>query len=130
MLSSISWSELITILVLVLIPYYLYVLSFYFRNEFVSLYRNQRNNLNPGLQLTEALTKPEVNNIPSDTSVTSVASEVQFSIVHDLLEDLKKLFAVASKAHMVKEELIQAMKSKLKNYTSLKNSDVLEDITQ
>ncbi|MEJ0080916.1 MAG: hypothetical protein WDM78_08215 [Puia sp.] len=62
------------------------------------------------------------------TAVITSPSEIEFSTVHDLLEDLKSLFAVASKTSMIKQELIRALNGKLKNYPLLNDSDVREDI--
>ncbi len=55
--------------------------------------------------------------------------DISLSVIHDLLEDLKKVFAVALKTKMVKEELMQAIQVRLKSYPGLQGSDLQEDIS-
>ncbi len=108
MLSKISWSEFIWFLVFVLATYYAAVLSLYFRKEVFALLQHGS---------------------PKILSVVSLNDEISLSVVHDLLEDLKKVFSIAAKTKMVKEELLQAIRVKLKSYPGLQGSDLQEDIS-
>lgn len=62
------------------------------------------------------------------SSSSKEKSEESFTIVHELLEDLKELFASAVKTRMVKEELIQAIHGKLKSYPKLEETELAEDL--
>jgi hypothetical protein len=123
MFSNISWSEFIWFLVFLLIPYYLVVLSLYYRKEVLAFMRNPILRRNPEF---EAETQsPEVE--PFHT--ISSHDDISLSVIHDLLEDLKKIFALASKTKMVKEELLQAIRVKMKSYPGLQGSDLQEDVS-
>jgi hypothetical protein len=117
MLSKISWSELVWFLVFLLIPYYLIVLSLYFRKEVLAYMHN------PVLRWQSS-------NSPQTLPAVLTHDDISFSAIHDLLEDLKKVFAVASKTNMVIEELVQAIHVKMKSYPGLQGSDLREDIEQ
>lgn len=136
MLSFISWSEFIWFLVFLLVPYYIVVLTLYFRNEVFAFLRNPSLRRDPdprrGPGFQAEGQSPEVEPIDSPQTFVAVTShdEISLSVIHDLLEDLKKVFAVASKTRMVKEELLQAIRVKLKSYPGLQGSDLQEDIGQ
>lgn len=136
MLSFISWSEFIWFLVFILVPYYLVVLSLYYRSEFFAFMRNPSLRRDPdprrgpGFQAEGNLPEAESINSPQTFTATSSHDDISLSVIHDLLEDLKKVFAVASKTRMVKEELLQAIRVKLKSYPGLQGSDLQEDIGQ
>jgi hypothetical protein len=116
MLSKISWSEFIWFLFFLLIPYYLFVLTFYFRKEILS-FAGKTFQTEPSLLVSQSL------------AISSSQDDMSFSAIHDLLEDLKKLFAVALKTRMVKEELVQSIQIRLKGYPNLAGSDLREDIS-
>src|ERR1700676_3615937 len=127
MLSKISWSEFIWFIVFLVIPYYLFVLSVYFRKEILFFIRNpvlRRMPASEGAAHSEA--DPFINTqvLPATPS----SDDISLSVVHDLLEDLKNIFSIATKTKMVKEELVQAIHSKLKTYLHLQDSDLQEDI--
>jgi hypothetical protein len=117
MLSKVSWYEFIWFLVFLVIPYYFFVLTVYFRKEVFSMIRNHGLKTGPGYETAAHVSGQEPQN------------ELSLSDIHDLLEDLKKLFAVASKTKMVKEELVQAIHIKLKTYPNLEESNLREDIS-
>jgi hypothetical protein len=128
MLNKISWSEFIWFLVSILAPYYLCVIILYFRKEVYAFMRNPV--LRRGLASSSAdLTEVEPFNSPQIVPTTSSQNDISLSVIHDLLEDLKKLFSVAAKTKMVKEELVQSIHSKLKTYPPLQGSDLQQDIT-
>jgi hypothetical protein len=136
MLRNISWSEFILVLVAVLSIYYLYVILVYFGKD-ITRYFHTRTVLDefpvkkdfspmPVSPNSSALNGDKKLKIPM--TVVATPSEIEFSTVHDLLEDLKSLFAVAAKTSMIKQELVQALNGKLKNYPMLNDSDVRDDI--
>lgn len=110
MLSKISWSEFIWFLVFLLIPYYLGVLTLYFRKEALAFLRN------PTFMKAEP--------------IKQTSQDLPFSVIHDLLEDLKLVFANAVMTKTVKEELVKAIHSKLKRYPALQGADLQHDISQ
>ena len=136
MLRNISWSEFILVLVVGLTFYYLYVSLVYFGKDITRYFRT-RSVPDGFLAEKDFSATPLSSNISipnrdkklkTPTTVVASPSEIEFSTVHDLLEDLKSLFAVASKTSMIKQELIQALNGKLKNYPLLNDSDVRDDI--
>jgi hypothetical protein len=123
MLSKISWSELIWFLVFLLVPYYLVVLSLYFRKEVLGFMHN------PILSRDSGIVAGSYTPEAESFHTVSSHDEISLSVVHDLLEDLKKIFALAVKTKMVKEELMQAIQVRLKSYPGLQGSDLREDIS-
>ena len=127
MLSKITWSEFIWFLVILLVPYYLFVLSLYFRKEVLAFMRNpvlRQQLVSEGATLSKA----DPFNSRQTLNTASSQNDISLSAIHDLLEDLKNIFTLASKTKMVKEELVQAIYSKLKTYPHLQGSDLQEDI--
>jgi hypothetical protein len=127
MLNKISWSSFIWILVLAVVVYYLYVFIAYYRKDIFSFGTITKKP--PELKNKN---KSSINNKPSHPDNSPIEPEIpgeeSFTVVHELLEDLKELFLTASKKKMVKEELIQAIGSKLKTYPSLRETELAEDI--
>ena len=127
MLNKISWSEFIWFIVLLVIPYYLFVLTVYFKKEILAFIRNpvlRRGPVSEGAASSEA----DPLNSPQTLNTSSSQDDISLSVIHELLEDLKKLLIAASKSKMVKAELLQAIHSKLKTYPHLQGSDLQEDI--
>ena len=129
MLSKISWSEFIWFLTILLVPHYLFVLAIYFRKEVLAFIRNPVLRRDPGFETGGHSLEAEPFNSPQTLSAVSSQDEISLSVIHDLLEDLKKVFVVASKTKMVKEELVQAIQTKLKSYPGLQVSDLQEDVS-
>lgn len=127
MLSKITWSDFIWFIVILVIQYYLFVLTFYFRKEILSFMRNPARRREPDSEAV-TLSAAEPFHIPQILPAASSSDDISLSVIHELLEDLKKLFAAASKSKMVKAELVQAIYSKLKTYPHLQDSDLQEDI--
>jgi hypothetical protein len=123
MLSKITWSEFIWFIILILVPYYLYILSLYFKKEILAYIRNPVLRRGPYIEAGDH--SPEVEPLHTVSS----HDDISLSVIHDLLEDLKKIFAVVSKTKMVKEELVQAIQTKLKSYPGLQGSDLQEDVS-
>src|SRR5580698_2218721 len=96
MLSKISWSEFIWFLVFLLVPYYLYVLSLYYRKEVLAFIRNpvlRQRPVSEGATLSEA----DPFNSRQILNTASSQNDISLSAIHDLLEDLKNIFTLASK---------------------------------
>jgi hypothetical protein len=127
MLNKISWSEFIWFIIILVIPYYLFVLTVYFKKEILAFIRNPALRRAP-VSEAATLSGPEPFNIPQILPAASSSEDISLSVVHDLLEDLKNIFFSAVKTKMVKEELVQAIHSKLKTYPHLQGSDLQEDI--
>jgi hypothetical protein len=127
MLSKISWSSLIWVLIPILLFYYAYVFIVYFRKEIFSFVV-----INKKLTGSEGHHKNLLNKDSSHDTKTSRESgesnENSFTVVHELLEELKTLFIIAAREKMIKEELIQAINSKLKEFPSIAGTDLVEDI--
>jgi hypothetical protein len=110
-----------------MVLYYLYVAIVYFHKNIFSLFRRQQEKTDFAIKTVQTTTPASPNN-PSPSN--ELTAETQLSFIYDLLEDLKNLFASASKNKMIKEELIQAISSKLNNYPRLKDNEVSEDLNQ
>lgn len=127
MFYNISWSEFIWFLVITLVLYYLYVAIIYFHKNFFFFFRREQKKTDFAIKTVQTTTPASpINPSPSN----ELTAESQLSFIYDLLEDLKGLFASASKSKMVKEELIQAISSKLNNYPRLRDNEVSEDLNQ
>jgi hypothetical protein len=127
MLSSISWSSFLWMLTPLVILYYLFVLLFYYGKDLFSLQRGYHRSEN---EFFSAASTSSSNT--EETSLSShlskQADEHSPDTVHELIEDLKFLFVHASKTKMVKEELVQAVRSSLKKYPGIGQNGYLEDI--
>lgn len=129
MLNKISWSDFIWFLVFLLVPYYLVVLSLYYRKEVLAFMRNPVLRRDPGFVAESLSSEAEPFNSQQTLHTVSSHDDISLSVIHDLLEDLKNIFSVASKTKMVKEELVQAIRIKLKSYPGLQRSDLQEDVS-
>jgi hypothetical protein len=129
MLGKISWSEFIWFLVFLLVPYYFVVLFLYFRKEVLAFMRNPVLRRGSDFKADSLSSEAEPFNSQQTLHTVSSHDDISLSVIHDLLEDLKKVFSVASKTKMVKEELVQAIRAKLKSYPGLMGSDLQEDVS-
>jgi hypothetical protein len=127
MLNKISWSSFAWILVLILIAYYLYVFLVYYRKEIFSLGSINKKSVGENNTRKIPLTK-DTSDIDKPSMESNKSIEDSFTVVHELLEDLKELFMHASETKMIREELIQAIRSKLKTYHLIGQTDLVEDI--
>jgi hypothetical protein len=127
MLNKISWSSFAWILVLILIAYYLYVFVVYFRKEIFSFGSINKKSVTENNTLKIPINK-DTSSIDKPSMESDKSVEDSFTLVHDLLEDLKELFLNASETKMIREELIQAIRSKLKTYPLIGQTDLVEDI--
>jgi hypothetical protein len=127
MLNKISWSSFVIILALILIMYYLYVLIVYYRKDIFSFSSINKKPITSN-DLRKAPLKDKNKDMSKSDGVFDKLNDDSFTLVHELLEDLKTVFIKAAKTKMVKEELIQAISSRLKAYPSLGETDLIEDI--
>jgi hypothetical protein len=127
MLSRISWSSFVMIVTVFLTIYYLYVLIVYYRKD-IFLFSS----INSKPMALNDLRKAPLNDGDKDISksadVFDKFNDDSFTLVHELLEDLKIVFLNAAKTKMVKEELIQAISSRLKAYPFFGETDLIEDL--
>jgi len=112
MFSSISWREFLTVVVIILFLYYFLVIVLYYRKDLSQLAKD-------GFHKKQIQVSP-VAKIES-TSVPD-SNTILFSTVHELMEELKGLFTTASKNDYPKEELLTALKMKLRDYSQLKGT--------
>lgn len=104
MFNAISWPLLLEILLVLSGGYYGFVFLAYYRRDGLLLIRTHFSRGQP--------------------------SEPKFSEVHELVEDLKRLFALAAKTAMIKEELLQALKSQIREYPGLRDNQIREDLSE
>lgn len=126
MLNKLSWSSFASLVALMLAVYYLYIFITLYRKELFS-FVSIKNSFPIKSRNKNELAGPIKKNQES-SSESGNAGDESFTIVHELLEDLKKLFSHAAKTKMVKEELTQALRSKLSIYPGITETDLVEDI--
>ncbi len=106
MFSSFSWPGFGVAVIIIVILYYSVVLTVFFRYDIMKIVR-------------EGLPKKDRKAAP----VTGGQEKsVLFSGVNDLLEELKTVFEQAASRQYHREELLQALRSTLKNYRQLKDT--------
>ena len=128
MLSSISWSEFLTTIAIVLLLYYLVVVSIYFRKEIVYLFSSGLPNPQ-GFHLSNEIDRRPMS-YNEMTAATGKEDPYLNGKVHDLLEEVKHLLAAVVQARTVREELIMAMQMLLRNYAMLKDLPITTEINQ
>ena len=69
----------------------------------------------------------ESSSSPAQTNASN--GEIPFTLVHELLEDLKNIFMHAAQKETMKPELIQAIHSKMKNYPNISETDIRDDMS-
>jgi DNA-binding phage protein len=127
MLHTISWSSFVLVLVVILIAYYLFMLVAYFRKDILSISLINKKSL-VGNNHNDRAIKSTGNPKEKSTIQTNNSGDQIFTIVYELLADFKDLFLLASETKMIREELIQAIRSKLKAYQTISETDLVEGI--
>jgi cbb3-type cytochrome oxidase subunit 3 len=127
MLNNISWSSFFWMLMPMIIFYYLYVAGVYFRKDFYFLLTPHKKSekdhrLRANVPGQEPHHTKTISPSHAETDTPSTTG------VHEFIEDLKFLFAKASKTNMVKEELVQAIRSCLKKYPGIGQTGLEEEI--
>lgn len=126
MLNKISWSQFFWFLITVLILYYIYVAMTHFSKGIIQFFLKRVEK--PSLSIKAQTPKQVLST--NALSSNEMQSEKQLSFIYDMLEDLKNLFSSASKTKIVKEELVQAIRTRLNNYAKIKDKYVLEELNQ
>ena len=127
MLNKYSWTTLAIWLFVILSVYYLYVLLAYYRRELFSIFLELKKFKIKETVHIDAMPSDDNNKIALPTKSDSPDNN-SFTLIHELLEDFKILFAKASKTKMIKEELMQAIASRLKTYPALFDTELVDDI--
>jgi hypothetical protein len=132
MLSSISWSVFLLFLVFALAAYYTYVGLVYFRKEMVFLFRRNsgQENLSSALPSVDQSDTSKPIMVPEQIPETSKKKEYEQYQVYDLISEIKDLLLKAAKEKMIRQELIQSLKSTIRSYGTLGDPDLKEDISQ
>ena len=103
MVKNISWHSYVTIIVVLIIVYYIVIGILYFRHDILRIVKTGF----PKKDRTAPLPAPE-------------GLGAQFSSVHELMDELNHLFINASNQGYPKEELTTVLHSKMQDYTHLK----------
>lgn len=112
MFNAISWSMLMPILFVLTGGYYAFVFLIFYRKDGLMLIRSRLHRGVLPIKRTQYTSEPEM---------------FEF---RELLEDLKALFEKAAKTEMIKEELLQALKSEAKGYSGLMDKKFMEDLSE
>jgi hypothetical protein len=126
MLNKITWSSFLILLALIIIGYYLYVLIVYYRKDIFSVRSTNKKSFEQTTRSGNSIKNKTIQR--EILPVTEKPADESFTLVHELLEDLKDLFLKASRTKMVKEELLQAIRTKLKTYPGIGETELQEDI--
>jgi hypothetical protein len=121
MFHSISWFDFLRILIFIVASYYFLLAAYYFKNEIFSVFSFRRMVSIPGPNIKTR------DNSASDTSADD-DENIPFTMIHELVEELKMLFKRASETRMVKEELLHAIRSRMTMYPRLRKTDLVDEI--
>jgi hypothetical protein len=112
MFSSVSWYDFILAILILVIFYYVVIVAVVYRKDLLDTLRN-------GLP-------------KKDTALTPVVTKEPelFAGVYDLLEELKQVFKKAIENKYHREELMQALSSRIKNYRQLKDTQFETAVNQ
>jgi len=131
MLQSISWSEYITAVVLLLVVYYLVIAGRYCSGDIKDILTGKRT-----LRFRTALPAPgkHEEEIPSESGKLTGGSEEtagnEFTDVEHLIERLKNVIADASRRNLIPQEFRQYLSMVLKEYPSLRYSPLRSSINE
>jgi len=126
MLKQISWASFIWFIGTVAAIYYLYVLLAFYRKDIFSIHLINRKTVKRDGNAT--LFNKDDDRRPISSVQTNTSDNDHFTLVHELLEEFKELFDRASNINMIREELIQSIRSKLKEFPRLQETGLIEDI--
>jgi len=120
MLTGISWGQFLSFWTVLLILYYAAVAVIFYKTDIFYLLKN-------GFGKRKALGAASIhesNGLLEKNNVQEVSTEkpTNQSAVHDLLEELKIVFARALAKSYQKEELLMALQLLFKKYQSIKNT--------
>jgi hypothetical protein len=121
MFHAVSWLDFLQTITLIVIPYYVLVVFCYFKKEVYNVFTFRRIPSQPGFNIKsrkDAVTLASTNKVDN----------IPFTTVHELLEELKMIFKKAVDTKMIKEELLQAIRSKLNMYPRMRETGLKDDI--
>ena len=124
MLKNISWSSYLSITAAITAIYYFLIVVIFYRNEITKLFFSG----NSDFINTPAKEKRQsrLTNSNNDSEVLHTSGqnekedEIESSQVHELMNELNKVFKKSSDKKFLKEELILALQLTLKNYSVIK----------
>jgi hypothetical protein len=122
MCSTVSWSAFLQTIIILTVSYYSAVLFIFYRTDLIRWFLEFRNiKSKTVLQNAAAVTveEPRTNN-PVDKKQNE---NILPSSMHELMEDLKIVFAEASGDRIKKPELLLKLKKKVKEYPQIKGTD-------
>jgi hypothetical protein len=126
MLKNISWSSYLSITAVITAIYYFLVAVIFYRDEITKLlFSGNSHFINPAAKShTENLNINTDNDFELEykSEQSEKEDEIQSSSVHQLINELNKIFKKSSEKKYLKEELILAIQLTLKNYLSLKET--------
>jgi len=134
MFSKISWPQFVSTAIFLLAIYYISIIILYYRHDIMrwAAHGITLGSANKNISATLPIEAPRP---MSYNELTVAATEqslqkINYAEVHELMEELKTIFASASKKKIVKQELILAIQNKLKDYVQLKGAEIENEITQ
>ena len=130
MFNNISWSSYFSIIAAITVIYYFLMAVIFYRNEITKIIFS--GNLNLRSIPAKAKRESSIINSGKDSEEKYISDEkedaIQSSIVHELINELNKVFKKSSEKKFLKEELIVALQLTLKNYLLLKSGPFCEAI--
>lgn len=107
MFSSVSWQEYLISVLLFLIVYYGYIIIVYFRKD---------------LKSSRNVSTHTPANVSKDMFREDEDHALLFSLVHDLMGEIKQVFEISATKKLQTEELIMALQPIVKKYKKLKGT--------
>lgn len=104
----VNWSELVIGLVVLGVLWYGYFVLRYYRKAIIKFSQNKRNSDKPAKWIRES---PPVNNDPAKSD--------PHAQVHELMQELKLVFAAAVKDQLQTQQILDAIGIRLSKYTTL-----------
>ena len=128
MLSSISWSQFLTTLLILLFIYYLLVISCFYKREIFRFFTPRPSQLD-GFPFSNGQSGSQLP--PNEITTEKPVDDSHLSQdVYELLYSLKSLLETAAKTKTIKEELVMALQLLLRNYSNLKDLPIKTEINQ
>jgi hypothetical protein len=126
MFNNISWSSYLSITAAITAVYYFFITAIFYRNEITKIFISRNSDFinTSAKQKNKNVTTNSENGLEELSRVQGDEKEdaYQSYMVHELMNELKKVFKKASDKKLLKEELILALQLTLENYLHLKES--------
>ena len=128
MLSSISWSQFLSTLLILLFIYYLLVISCFYKREIFHFFTPRPSQLDCFPFSNEQSGSPMP---PNEITTEKTVDNPRLSQdVYELLHSLKSLLETAAKTKTIKEELVMALQILLRDYSFLRDLPIKTEINQ